>query len=110
MFAGRELTTSEIRSTLLPYLESLGAKHKGGLAVVFVSFPDPPPSRTDLIGLLQVDGDVTTALAIPEISFSEYPQLQVHAVGKKLRPSLMYFLRLSFPHEQVEVWSPASPL
>ncbi|KAH9568409.1 hypothetical protein CY35_03G075700 [Sphagnum magellanicum] len=101
--SGRELTTSEIRSTLLPYLESLGAKHKEGLADVFVSFPDPPPPRTELVGLLQVDGDVTTALAIPEISFSEYPQLQVHAVDGKLRPSLMYFLHLGFPPEQVEV-------
>ncbi|CAK9220192.1 unnamed protein product [Sphagnum troendelagicum] len=100
--SGRELTTSEIRSTLLPYLESLGAKHKEGLADVFVSFPDPPPPRTELVGLLQVDGDVTTALAIPEISFSEYPQLQVHAVDGKLRPSLMYFLHLGFPPEQVE--------
>ncbi|CAM6040168.1 unnamed protein product, partial [Sphagnum compactum] len=98
--AGRELTTSEIRSTLLPYLES--SKHKEGLADVFVSFPDPPLPRTELVGLLQVDGDVTTALAIPEISFSEYPQLQVHAVDGKLQPSLMYFLHLCFPPEQVE--------
>jgi mTERF domain-containing protein len=101
MFAGRELTTSEIHSTLRPYFESLGAKHKEGLADVYVSFPDPPPPQTELVGLLQVDGDVTT-LAIPEISFSEYPQLQVHAVDGKLPPSLMYFLHLSFPPEQVE--------
>jgi hypothetical protein len=80
----KKFTTSEIRSTLLPYLESLGAKHKEGLADVFVSFPDPPPPWTELVGLLQVDGDVTTALANPEISFSEHPQLQVHAVDGKL--------------------------
>lgn len=101
ILAGRELTTTEIRSTILPFLESLGAQYKEDLVNVVVSFPDPPPTKSEIVGLRSRSETIVSPI-FGEVNLSDYPELHSHMVDGKLRPSLMYFLKVGVPPEQVK--------
>eukprot|EP01018_Ginkgo_biloba_P012334 Gb_34139 [translate_table: standard] len=92
---GRELTTIEIRSTLLPYLEGLAAEHGEGLVDVLLHFPNTP-SREEYDGhSLKISGSTSKnkRASVKHIRF-EYNGL--------LHPSLAYLLTFGLSVEQVK--------
>ncbi|KAG0610781.1 hypothetical protein M758_7G090900 [Ceratodon purpureus] len=98
---GRELTASEIRSSLSPFLEKLGAEQdKVGLVDVFISFPDAPSVKTKNLDSYYF-GDSFTSPVLGEVKFRSFPQLQAHMVYGKLPLSLVYLLELGFPPDDV---------
>lgn len=104
---GREPTTSEVRKTLLPFLENLGAQHKDGLVDVLLSFPDPPPAKKKIQGLQpQIINNNNTHFIIStvfgELNLSEYPHLSSHLIDGHLRPSLKYFLSIGITPSELE--------
>lgn len=100
-FTGRELTASEVRSALSPFLETLGAdQDKEGLVEVFISFPDAPSVKAMDLELYYV-GDSFTSPVLGEVKFGSFPQLQAHMVHGKLPLSVVYLLKSGFPPAEV---------
>ena len=100
-FTGRELTASEVRSSLLPFLETLGAEQdKGGLVDVFMSFPDAPSVKTRNLELYYL-GDSFISPVLGEVKFGSFPQLETLMVDGKLPLSVVYLLELGFPPAEV---------
>lgn len=99
---GREPTTSEVRKTLLPFLENLGAHHEEGLVDVLLSFPDPPPVKKKILGLKSGSKSTFTSAVYGEVNVSDYPHLDAYVVDGQLRPSLKYFLSLGIAPKELD--------
>ncbi|KAG0559499.1 hypothetical protein M758_10G106000 [Ceratodon purpureus] len=99
---GREPTTAEVRKTLLPFLENLGAQHKEGLVDVLLSFPDPPPVKKKIQALKSVSINTFTSAVSGEVNLSNFPHLEAYVVDGQLRSSLKYFLALGIPPNELE--------
>lgn len=93
---GRGPTASEIRSTLLPFLETLAADQKAGLVDVFTSFPDVPAVKTNISEVLFYSGDSFRSPILGEVKFASFPHLKPHMVNGKLPVSLVYLLEFGF--------------
>lgn len=100
-FTGKALTASEVRKSLSPFLETLGANHKEGLVDVFLSFPDAPSGKTTRCEGLYYAGNSFTSPVFGEVEFTDFPQLQAHMVHGKLPLSLVYLLELGCPPAEV---------
>lgn len=98
--AGKAVTGSEIRKSLLPFLETLGAQHEEGLVEVFMCFPDAPSMKPREESLYYF-GDSFTSPILGEVKFGNFPQLQAHMVNGKLPLSVVYLLELGFPPPEV---------
>lgn len=101
---GRELTTLEIRDSLIPYLEQLHEQHGHLLSDLVVSFPDPPPedrpassSSPPLAPLTAPPGlaaDTKKLRAVSRVS-------ELDTEGS-LRPQTLYLLDLGLNLEQIK--------
>jgi mTERF domain-containing protein len=100
-FTGRELTASEVRNSLSPFLETLGAEQdKEGLVDMFISFPEASSVKTRNLELYYF-GDSFTSPVLGEVKFGSFPQLQAHMVHGKLPLSVVYLLEVGFPPAEV---------
>eukprot|EP01018_Ginkgo_biloba_P031802 Gb_15845 [translate_table: standard] len=92
--AGRGLTTNEIRSTLLPYLEGLATEHGGSLVDVLLYFPNPP--RKQKYGKHVVSKYDTTSKRV-------LAKETRYVADEQLHPSLAYLLTFGLDLEQIKV-------
>lgn len=104
---GRELTTLEIRDSLIPYLEQLHEQHGDLLSDLVVSFPDPPPPAEDR----PLSSSPPAALAPPRgLTDSAADTKKLRAVSRvseldtegALRPQTLYLLDLGLNLEQIK--------
>ncbi|CAN8232128.1 unnamed protein product [Cochlearia groenlandica] len=104
---GRELTTLEIRDSLVPYLENLHEEHGDLLSDLVVSFPDPPPETKPLplsshvsSTLQPRDGSADSAADTRKLkALSRVSELDKEGA---LRPQTLYLLDLGLNLEQIK--------
>ncbi|PIA51264.1 hypothetical protein AQUCO_01100241v1 [Aquilegia coerulea] len=95
VYAGRELTTLEIRDSLIPYLESLLEEHGDILIDVVESFPDPPGKERSITP------------ASPTISTHTKKQKAVARVSEigsdgQLPPHILYLIDFGMDINQIK--------
>lgn len=98
---GREPTTTEVRKTLLPFLENLGAHDKEGLVEVLLSFPEPPPVKEQILAL-NSRPTFFNSTVFGEVNLSDYPHLGARVVDGQLEPSLTYLLTIGITPSELE--------
>ncbi|ESQ56141.1 hypothetical protein EUTSA_v10025001mg [Eutrema salsugineum] len=102
---GRELTTLEIRDSLIPYLEHLHEEHGDLLSDLVVSFPDPPTdprpvSSSSPAPLSPPRGLTDSALDTRKLrAVSRVSELDTEGA---LRPQTLYLLDLGLTLEQIK--------
>ncbi|AEE83465.1 Transcription termination factor mitochondrial/chloroplastic [Arabidopsis suecica] len=101
---GRELTTLEIRDSLIPYLEQLHEEHGDLLAELVVSFPDPPAEprlvASSPVSVLPPRGDTDSAADTRKLrAVSRVSELDTEGA---LRPQTLYLLDLGLNLEQIK--------
>ncbi|KAG4388423.1 hypothetical protein GLYMA_09G171700v4 [Glycine max] len=94
--AGRELTTLEIRDSLIPYLESLFEEHGDLLVDVVENYPNPP---------VKDKSDVPVPPSSPVLDSKKLKAVsRVSAMdpdGGNLRPHIVYLMELGMDIEQI---------
>ncbi|KAL1200070.1 Transcription termination factor MTERF5 [Cardamine amara subsp. amara] len=101
---GRELTTLEIRDSLIPYLEQLHEEHGDLLSELVVSFPDPPAEPRAIasspLPLPLPRGDADSAADTRKLrAVSRVSELDTEGA---LRPQTLYLLDLGLNLEQIK--------
>ncbi|KAJ7550671.1 hypothetical protein O6H91_07G111700 [Diphasiastrum complanatum] len=92
----RELTTTEIRSTLLSFLKSSGAEQGSRFIDYILSFPAAPPPQNELTDLpISIEKNNDKA-----VKKKQKPELQEH-LDYTLFPSLVYLNSLGMTQEQL---------
>ncbi|CAN0924668.1 Transcription termination factor MTERF5, chloroplastic [Linum grandiflorum] len=102
---GRELSTLEIRESLIPYLESLLEEHGNILVDVVESFPDLPDKETT--SAASVATTTTTTTARPEITLSHEKLNAIAKVSEKgptgdLPQHILYLIELGLDMERIK--------
>lgn len=106
-FAGRELTTLEIRDALIPYLEALHEEYGSILVDVVESFPNPPVLEKIEETIEKVPLPVT--LASPPSAVLDSKKLKALARVSdngptgKLPPHILYLVELGMDIETIRV-------
>lgn len=88
---GRELTTLEIRESLIPYLETLHEEHGEILLDVVEKFPDPPSEKHS-------PSLVSSAANIK----SKQEKAMTRATNIDLSPSVVYLIELGLELKQIQ--------
>jgi mTERF domain-containing protein len=99
---GREPTTTEVRKTLMPFVENLGAQYKDDLVAVLLSFPEPPPVKEQIIVLNPTRPTFFNSTVSGEVNLSDYPHLGAHVIDGQLEPSLTYLLTIGITPSELE--------
>ncbi|KAH1193504.1 hypothetical protein AAZX31_19G068000 [Glycine max] len=94
--AGRELTTLEIRDTLIPYLESLFEEHGDILVNVVENYPNPPGKDKSAVPIPPSNpvSDSKKLKAVSRVS-------ETDPDGGNLRPHIVYLMDLGMDIEQI---------
>lgn len=127
---GRELTTLEIRSALVPYLKSLLEEHGDVLVDVVESFPNPPGSKRSVLTSVTVTGPSSKKeRAIARVSqrspegllpkhvlylmdlgmdldqikgiVRRFPAFAYYNLDRKIKPVVEFFLELGVPPSDI---------
>ncbi|KAF9600726.1 hypothetical protein IFM89_011413 [Coptis chinensis] len=94
--AGRELSTLEIRDSLIPYLESLLEEHGDVLVDVVESFPNPPGKERSII-------PASPTISTPN-SKKQKAVARVSEIGSdgQLPPHVLYLIELGMDINQIK--------
>ncbi|KAK1314984.1 hypothetical protein QJS10_CPA06g01375 [Acorus calamus] len=105
---GRELTTLEIRNSLIPYLESLLEEHGNILVDVVENFPNPPNKETPTTPATPTTTKMTTTMTTNAPELINTKKLRAIArmsnTGSKsnVPPHVPYLIDLGMNHEQIK--------
>ncbi|KAL2895317.1 Transcription termination factor MTERF5 chloroplastic [Bienertia sinuspersici] len=112
---GRELTTLEIRDSLIPYLENLQQEHGGNLVDVL---PDASVKSRNIRAMARVSGSVPTeelpqhvtylielGMNLEEIQqvIRKFPAFAYYSLEGKVRPVVEFLLELGIPKSEIAI-------